>query len=92
MPDFLLDKLSAASAENRELGDLVFAIIAGAVMEPIVFGQPLAIIGLFTVSILDRRNGKATEGHYKLILAGLGRSFPVERLRRNNSVDGRHKS
>ncbi len=78
VPDFLLDKLSASSPENWELGDLVFAIIAGAVMALIVFGLPLAIIGLFTASILDRRNGKAIEGHQKSILADLGRSFPVE--------------
>jgi hypothetical protein len=97
VPDFLLDKLSA-SAENWDSGDLVLAMVVGAVIALIVFGLPLAIIGLFIASILDRRNKRVTDDHQKSLLAGLrrtfpvGRSFPIDRLRHNDSVDGRHKS
>ena len=70
----------------------MFAMFVGAVMALIVFGLPLAIIGLFFASILDRRNKRAAEGHQKSEFVGPGQSFPVEGIPRNNSVDGRLKS
>jgi hypothetical protein len=73
-------------------GILVFAIFVGAVMALIVFGLPLAIIGLFIASILDRRNKRAADGQQKSEFVGPGRSFPVERIRRYNSVGARLKS
>jgi len=41
----------------------MFAMIVGSVLALIFIGLPLAIVGLFIVSILDRRNKKPVEGY-----------------------------
>ena len=41
----------------------MFAMFVGAAVALIVFGLPLAIIGLFVASILDRGNKRTVEGH-----------------------------
>ena len=40
----------------------MFAIFVGAAVALIVFGLPLAIIGLFVASIIDRGNKATAEG------------------------------
>jgi hypothetical protein len=48
----------------------VLAILVGAAVALIVFGLPLAIIGLFVASILDRRNKRTVEGHQESAFVG----------------------
>ena len=48
----------------------MFAMCVGAAVALIVFGLPLAIIGLFIGSILDRGNKRAVEGHQETEFVG----------------------
>jgi len=48
----------------------VLAIFVGAAVAFIVFGLPLAIIGLFVASILDRRNKRTVEGRQESEFVG----------------------
>jgi len=48
----------------------VFAMFVGAAVALIVFGLPLAIIGLFVASILDRGNKRTVEGHQETEFVG----------------------
>ncbi len=50
----------------------MFATVVGAVLAFIFIGLPLAIIGLFIMSILDRRNKKTVEGYKESKLIGSG--------------------
>jgi hypothetical protein len=59
-------------------GILVFAIIVGAVIALIVFGLPLAIIGLFIASILDRRNKRPPRVTKNLSLSVLDSLFRLK--------------
>lgn len=48
----------------------MLAIFVGAAVAFIVFGLPLAIIGLFVASILDRRNKRTVEGRQESEFVG----------------------
>jgi hypothetical protein len=60
---FLLDKPPAPSARKVKSGIHMFATIVGGALALIFIGLPLAIIGLFIQSLLERRNGRAPEGY-----------------------------
>jgi hypothetical protein len=51
---FLLDKVPGRSAEKEVGGYCMFAMVVGAGVALILIGLPLAIIGLFIMSIVDR--------------------------------------
>jgi hypothetical protein len=57
---FLLDKraIEVQWKEQPSRGDAVLNMVVGAFMALIFFGLPLAIIGLFIASTLDRRGGR----------------------------------
>ena len=51
---FLLDKVPGRSAEKEVGGYCMFAMVVGAGVALVLIGLPLAIIGLFIMSIVDR--------------------------------------
>jgi len=55
---FLLDKLPARRARKVKSGIHMFATIVGGALALVFIGLPLAIIGLFIQSLLERRDAK----------------------------------
>jgi len=59
---FLLDKQPARSARKVKSGIHMFATIVGGALALVFIGLPLAIIGLFIQSLLERRNKRPAAG------------------------------
>jgi hypothetical protein len=62
---FLLDNLPARSARKMKSGIHMFATIVGGALTLVFIGLPLAIIGLFIQSLLERRNKRPVIGYGK---------------------------
>jgi hypothetical protein len=60
--------------KKREVGRSMLEMVSGALVALCFLGLPLAIIGLFIASTLDRRNARAPQGFY-CVTAGLGFGF-----------------
>ena len=63
--DFLLDKPPAPSARKVRSGIHMFATIVGGALALVFIGLPLAIIGLFIQSLLERRNKRPAASEVK---------------------------
>ena len=55
---------------KAELGDAMFAVIAGMVLALFFLGLPLGIIGLFVMSIIDQKRPGASRKDRKLTAIG----------------------
>ena len=62
---FLLDKPPARSARKVKSGIHMFATIVGGALALVFIGLPLAIIGLFIQSLLERRNKRPAASEVK---------------------------
>jgi hypothetical protein len=78
--------------QKKNWGIFVFAIFVGAAVALIVFGLPLAIIGLFVASILDRGNKRTVEGHQESEFVGPKHLYgaPDQNRRAQHRLVARH--
>jgi hypothetical protein len=76
---FLLDNLPARSARKVKSGIHMFATIVGGALTLVFIGLPLAIIGLFIQSLLERRNKRPVIGYGKS--KPIGSEHQLERAR-----------
>jgi hypothetical protein len=49
--------------KKSEVEEIMLAMLVGMLLAFAFFGLPLAIIGLFAMSILDRRNKRTVQDH-----------------------------
>jgi hypothetical protein len=86
---FLLDKRHAPSARKLKSGIHMFATIVGGALALVFIGLPLAIIGLFIQSLLERRNARPPAGDRQS--RPLGSEHSSDRVRTESEAAPSHR-